>query len=52
MLWVCAPPSDQEENVYVFLPFICGVIALIVFVEPTITVRLKEAVALLPATAN
>src|SRR5919204_5900178 len=34
MLGDCAPPSDQDENVYVEPPFVCGDVALIEFVEP------------------
>ena len=34
MLCDCAPPSDQDENVYVEPPIVCGDVALIEFVEP------------------
>ena len=48
MLWLCAPPSDQEEKAYC-VPFkVCGVGALIVFVEPEMTVWGKGAVPLIP----
>ena len=48
MLWLCAPPSDQEENAYCVPLSVCGVGALIVFVEPEITVWEKSAVPVIP----
>ena len=45
MSWVWAPLSDHEAKVYVFLPLVCGEIALMLFLDPTITVRVKVAVA-------
>jgi hypothetical protein len=52
MLWLCAPPSDHEEKTYC-VPFkVCGVGALIVFVEPLMTVRVKGAVPLVPLTTS
>jgi hypothetical protein len=45
MLWVCAPPSDHDWNVYVVPPRVCGVVAEIEFADPTITVRVNGAVA-------
>jgi hypothetical protein len=37
MLWVAAPASDQDENVYVVAPSVWVTGALIEWVEPTIT---------------
>src|ERR671930_488603 len=34
MLCVAAPPSDQDEKVYVEPPIVCGDVALIEFVDP------------------
>ena len=52
MLWVCGPASDQDENRYVVPPKVWGEGALIEFVEPTITVRVNGAVAVLPPTVS
>jgi hypothetical protein len=52
MLWLCAPPSDQEEKTYC-VPFkVCGVVALIVFVEPMMTVWTKGVIRLIPFTTS
>ena len=45
IVWVCAPPSDQELKVYVFEPLVCGVTALMLLVEPMITVRVNDDLA-------
>ena len=51
-LWLCAPPSDQEEKTYC-VPFkLCGVGALMVFVEPVMTVRVNGADPLVPLTTS
>ena len=52
MLWLCGPPSDQEEKTYCVPLRVWGVGALIVFVEPRMTVRVKGAVALVPLTTS
>ena len=52
MLWVCGPASDQDENRYVVPPKVWGEGALIELVEPTITVRVKGVVAVLPPTVS
>jgi hypothetical protein len=41
MLCVANPPSDQDENSYVFPRIVCGVGALIVLFEPMMTARVK-----------
>ena len=43
-LWVRAPPSDHDLNVYDTPPTVCGLGALTLFDEPTITVRVVGAV--------
>ena len=49
-LCVAAPPSDQEENVYVVPESVCGDGALIEFEEPLITIFVNGAAAVvLPA---
>jgi hypothetical protein len=48
MLWLRAPPSDQEEKAYCVPLSVCGVGALIVFVEPVMTVWTKGAVRPVP----
>src|SRR2546421_202193 len=57
--WVTAPPSDHDEKLYVAPEIVCGVGALIVFVEPMMTVFTNGAVrlsllsaSLAPASAN
>ena len=42
----------RTTNAYVFEPLDCGVIALTVLLEPTITVRVKVALAVAPPTAS
>ena len=43
-LWVCPPPSDHDLNVCETPPTVCGLGALTLFDEPTITVRVVGAV--------
>jgi hypothetical protein len=43
MSWVWAPPSDQDKKVYRLVPLFCGDRALMVFLEPMITVRVNVA---------
>ena len=41
MLWVAAPPSDQETNAYDVPPSVCGDGAMIELVDPWMTVRVR-----------
>ena len=41
MLCVAAPPSDHEWKIHCFLPLVCGDGAVIVLVDPRITVLVK-----------
>ena len=52
VLWLCAPPSDQEEKTYCVPLRVCGVGALTVFVAPLMTVRVKGVVPLVPLTTS
>ena len=49
---VWAPPFDQEPKAYVRDTDCCGEMALTVFVEPTITVRVSGVGAWIPPTAT
>jgi hypothetical protein len=51
-LWVCAPPSDQDTNLYGLFPSFWGLMALTELVERTITVREKGVFAWLLPTAS
>ena len=46
------PSSDQDAKLYVLLFLFCGDGALMVWVEPTITVRVNVAVEPLPSTVS
>jgi hypothetical protein len=48
MTWVCAPPSDQDVKPYEEPLSTCGDGALIVLLEPTITVTENGVVACVP----
>src|SRR5438445_5865055 len=48
MLCVWAPPSDHDIQMYADRPIVCGEGALIVIVDPTITVTLNGAVRAVP----
>jgi len=52
MLWVWAPPSDHDIQRYVERPIVCGDGALIVIVEPMITVRSNGATVAMPPTTS
>src|SRR6476659_4525484 len=46
MVWLCAPPSDHDANVYVPVPIVCGDSAPTATAELITTVLVKGAVAL------
>ena len=52
MLCVWAPPSDHDIQRYADRPIVCGEGALIVSVDPTITVTLNGAVRAVPPTTR
>ena len=52
MVWLRAPPSDQEEKLYVERFTVCGDGALTELLEPTTTVVLNGALRLVALTAS
>jgi hypothetical protein len=48
----CAPPSDHDLNIQVFLALVCGEGAERVFFDPWITVLVNGVVACEPFSTN